>query len=138
MNSLFCAFTLVTLFALNSGAFQKNPQIRTCNQMEGIYFEAKSDVDLFGFCAFDDSVIGTLDLIRHFNDTADVAAIRTYLNNIKNCEPFGHLVTLTTVEGKTTLFCAFADNSMLDYKTLTTGIYDKRNAKFNLALGVLE
>lgn len=138
MNTFLYAFTLSTLFTLNTSAVQKNPQIRTCKQMEGTYFEAKSEVDLFGFCAFNNSIIGTLDLVRYFQDTANVVSIRTYLNNIRNCEPFGHLVTLTTVEGEVTMFCAFSDGSMIDHKTLTTGIYDQRNERFNLALGIQE
>ena len=138
MSTFFYAFTLMTLFALNTVAAQKNPQIRTCHQMEGTYFEAKNEVDLFGFCAFNESVIGTLDLVRYFHDTNNVISIRTYLNNIKNCEPYGRVVTLTTVEGTATVFCTFSDASMIDHKTLTTGIYDKRNERFNFALGVLE
>ncbi len=139
MNT-FCTFLIAscTIFfvAGPASAEIKNPQMRICNQLSGVYYEAGNEVDLYGFCAFDKSSVGTLDLMRFFHQAESVTTLQTYINHVRSCEPFGQITPLTPTDGETEIFCLFADGSMIDSKTLATGISDARNVKLNTALGL--
>ncbi len=127
---------LIILISHPAYSIQNNPQIRQCHLLNGEFFVADGESDQFGFCRFDDAIIGTIDLLRYDEGHADVLSIEAFKKNVLSCEPFGQLTELKIPDGPTLQVCEFTDNSMIEIKTLELGLNSEKNKKLTTALGL--
>lgn len=133
VQSLF-SFLFILLFSNSSFATLNNPQIRICHQLGGTFFVAESADDEIGFCQFDASVIGTLDLLQLKNESQKVHSIENYENQVPRCSPWGQVENLK-IDGQSNLqICRYSDNSRIGVATLEAGRLSEDNKKLNKAL----
>ena len=133
IRSLFSVL-LVTLFSASSFATLNNPQIRICHQLGGTFFVAESADDEIGFCQFDASVIGTLDLMHLKNESTKVHSIENYENWVLQCSPMGQVEDLKMDGQQNLQVCHYADGSRIGLATLEAGRLADGNKKLNKAL----
>jgi hypothetical protein len=132
--------SLITLSAFVLTVFSKfamaqtNPQIRFCHQSEGTFIVANTENDQVGLCRFSSATIGALDLLDYQTKKTPVQSLRSYIDGIQLCEPYGENVTITIVQGPTLQVCRFGDGSMIDMQTLLAGREASQNAALNKAL----
>ena len=129
-------FGLLIFSVSNVQALQKNPQILRCHALNGEFFVANTESDQFGFCSFGEAIIGTIDLLRYADNVNDVLSIEAYINNVKDCEPFGQLIDVKKPNGPTLVMCSFTDGSLIENQTLSLGQTSEKNKKLNQALGL--
>jgi len=125
----------LTLLATSSFA-TSNPQIRECHRLGGEFLVAESRQDQFGFCKFDEAIIGAMDLVRQLDSQDTVGSIITYRNFIQTCEPYGQFLTYLDLEKKPLKLCIFEDGSALNEQALSAGRYSPLNIKLTAALGL--
>lgn len=125
---------LLPFFSLTAFATTNNPQIRICRQLGGTFFVAQTADDEIGFCQFDASVVGALDLMDLKNQNHKVHSIENYENYVPRCAPWGQVETLTVAGQDELQVCHYADNSRIGVATLEAGRLSEENKKFNQAL----
>lgn len=129
---IFIVFTSSLAFAV-----QKNPLIRTCNNLEGEFVAANSHNDQIGFCRFGKAVVGALDLMLFNNKETITQSISTYMKNQTACEPQGKIETMIVVgTGDSLQICVYPDGSFIELGTLIKGSGSADNTKLNAVLGL--
>ena len=129
---------LISSLILNSVAFgaQKNPQIRTCNSLGGVYLVASTNNDQVGLCQLDKAIVGALDLTLFNNKEAITQSLNSYMKKQTNCEPAGQIQLITIVGGQSLKVCTYFDSSMIELATQLKGLDSSDNEKLNQALGL--
>lgn len=144
---LLCSFLLFSIHSASSYANTRNPQIRTCRQLGGTFFVARSSEDEIGFCQFDASVIGALDLMLLNNREQKVESIENYQNLVSTCAPSGTVENLQLIglspgprteqpSNQSLQVCRYPDNSRIGLATLEAGKLAEENKKLNSALNL--
>lgn len=131
---LICFLIALPFFPISATANNNNPQIRICRQLGGTFFVARSADDEIGFCQFDASVIGALDLMDFKNQNQKLHSIENYENFVPRCSPWGQPETLTVTDNEILHVCHYADDSRIGVATLEAGRLSEENKKFNRAL----
>lgn len=135
-------FALVILISSMSIWAQQNPQIRVCNISGGNFWAMDISSDNIGFCKYDESLMGSMSLIRFFfmnqQSEAMSALLSTGSKKIKECyQVMGEELVATDSEGQSLSICYFdGDYSFVLKKSLTEGINSPFNDKLRAALNL--
>jgi len=124
---------LVLLASVTSSAFG-NPQIRACTVTGGQFMSVLTDDDQLGMCRYNQSLIGSIDILNRDSSEESPLSIENYRDGILDCEAF-NITTVKTFSGTVIQVCRYNDGSIIDIVTLSRGRYDLRNHLLNQALG---
>lgn len=145
MNKLFIVFLLLSQLAqasqfieINQGYGIKNPQIRVCREVGGIFGAYDVANDNVSFCSLGAALIGANDLVIASQGITS-SAVRIYLNNtatgVVSCAQAGGSDQRSpSVNG---IICQFSDNSWISLATLSQGKNSAMNLQLNRALNQL-
>mgnify|MGYP003682979653 CR=1 FL=1 len=129
---------LIVAVLMSVQAFANNPQIRTCRINKAYFWSIKIEQpakDSIGFCRYDESLIGSITLMKLLYDKVNTAALDAFYGTInskvKDCQAAGaQRISSIDSEGDKRNLCYFSsDYSFILEKTLTEGWYSNLNAK---------
>ena len=114
----------------------QNPQIRACRIAGGEFMVMRADNDQLGLCKFELSLVGAIDILVKASDASAPQSLAAFKDGVRFCE--GTLTSLTSIpNGDVSVsFCRYADGSLIDMDTLTTGRYNPRNSVLAQSLGL--
>ena len=120
---------LILLITMSAAYAQRNPQIRVCNNNDAHFWSLDVEQprnDNIGFCKYDNSLIGSITLIKYFHYNTSTEAMTALLNGSRSCAAAGDMTVLgSDSEGGEFDVCYFSDSSVIIEESLSPEILVK-------------
>lgn len=126
---------IFTIF-LSSSVYASNPQIRVCNNHNGLFHSlriSKPKNDIIGFCRYKDSFMGSISAIAFFYENYKTMALNAFFQTQNKYTADCSEVGAKEIKGKELLgaqnylLCIFDDYSFLGLRTLQEGWHSDFN-----------
>lgn len=127
-------FSIVLFSALSSFA-AKNPQIRACVMVGGVFIVVNAPGDQIGLCKLGPSLVGSIDILNKDARIEVPLSLYNYKKGVQLCSP-QNMAVMTTFDGEEISVCQYYDGSIIDIETLANGKYSNRNTQLNKVLGL--